>query len=668
MGILGLITTVCVTRAINLCLRPLHRRATLNNSMLKTSGSLVSKPLQNNNDQKSTLPLPLTQPTTPQTTNFDAWRPVFQSAIAAFKAAEFPKAESLFTKALDLNPTNLNMLDCRAATYEKLGHLKDALADGRHIITLDPASAKGYLRVGKVLRLMGKSETALQIYEIGRTKVPKTDANFAQLIQCLEDTEQKVRSKATRRAQDTPGISLDPIHELPPELVIKIFSLLPFAYRVSCIAVSRTWYRFLLSAASLWRDLHFANPRFATDDQEYPITRAQFNYRLLNAHVELWLRRVGSSSTRELVLTRMPQLADGVMRALIRLDCRGIERLELEPDVFSVQIMIEMVASVGANLRVLSLRGSRMDVDKVVRTVFEKCRHLRCLSLADNTDLTDDAFLSSITPSPPLEHLNLANCARITNTTLSRLAPRHPTLTHLLLDDCRGVTPAGLAYLKHLPNLQRLHLTGTSLSNYHDGLFVSVLTAITSGLTGSLARLSHFHLRRCPQLTDRALTIVVSACHASIETLDVASAAHVSDVALEHIAKLRPPRLKSVNLGSCPGITGEGVVCLVNACHNIELLDLSYLTKVTDTALAAIGAGLPVLTELTLRGCMNITGVGLRKVVEGKAGVDKRIRALRLDECERLGRDAVEWARKELGGTKIVSAEWWDGKRGGRQY
>ena len=76
----------------------------------------------------------------------------FAAAVAAFKAQDYDEALRLLTsvrarrrstvltraQALSDSPSNVKVLDTRAATFEKLGRPKDALRDARQICTLRP--------------------------------------------------------------------------------------------------------------------------------------------------------------------------------------------------------------------------------------------------------------------------------------------------------------------------------------------------------------------------------------------------------------------------------------------------------------------------------------------------------------------------------------------------
>lgn len=97
------------------------------------------------------------------------------------------------------NEIAVNILDNRAATYEKLGDLQAALRDARRMISLKKTScavsfqeernsritrvrysddSKAYLRTGKILQLLGEDRKALDIYEHGSRILPSSDPNL----------------------------------------------------------------------------------------------------------------------------------------------------------------------------------------------------------------------------------------------------------------------------------------------------------------------------------------------------------------------------------------------------------------------------------------------------------------------------------------------------------
>lgn len=69
-------------------------------------------------------------------------------------------------------PGLYELLNLRAATFEKMDKLGEAAKEAKRMIKLDKMGAEGYLRAGKVMCLMGKWETALEVCRSGLGRVP----------------------------------------------------------------------------------------------------------------------------------------------------------------------------------------------------------------------------------------------------------------------------------------------------------------------------------------------------------------------------------------------------------------------------------------------------------------------------------------------------------------
>ena len=85
---------------------------------------------------------------------------------AAYKRGDYKKAIELFDRAIGRAPS-VQLLDNRAACYEKLNELSTALKDAKKAIQLHREDATGYLRAGRVLVKMEKQSVALEIYTHG---------------------------------------------------------------------------------------------------------------------------------------------------------------------------------------------------------------------------------------------------------------------------------------------------------------------------------------------------------------------------------------------------------------------------------------------------------------------------------------------------------------------
>ncbi|KAL8850609.1 MAG: hypothetical protein Q9221_004479 [Calogaya cf. arnoldii] len=146
---------------------------------------------------------------------------------------------------------DVSVLDCRAATYEKLGDLHAALKDGRRMISEYKTDCAGYLRTGKILQLLDKDGVALDIYKYGLRKVSQSASQY----QLLRDMHDSLDLKCGPRK------ATDPLTVLPVEIAQMIMSFLDFKNIVSLTRVSTTWRDYLKSTPSLWASLDFSKAK-----------------------------------------------------------------------------------------------------------------------------------------------------------------------------------------------------------------------------------------------------------------------------------------------------------------------------------------------------------------------------------------------------------------------
>ncbi|KAI4279457.1 MAG: hypothetical protein LQ337_000268 [Flavoplaca oasis] len=137
---------------------------------------------------------------------------------------------------------DVSVLDCRAATYEKLGDLHAALKDGRRMISDYKTDCAGYLRTGKILQLLDKDSVALGIYKYGLRKL-------------LRDIHDSLNQKCG------PSKAKDPLTVLPLEIAQMIMGFLDFRHIVSLTRVSTTWRDYLKSTPRLWANLDFSKAK-----------------------------------------------------------------------------------------------------------------------------------------------------------------------------------------------------------------------------------------------------------------------------------------------------------------------------------------------------------------------------------------------------------------------
>lgn len=178
------------------------------------------------------------------------WNEAFVVGKAAFAEGKYDIALERFNQAVNLDTTNnTTLLDCRAATYEKLGDLSAALSDAKNIIKLAPKQSRGYLRAGKIFTMQGQTQRSRKIYERAIQLVDPNDSRYASLVQL----EKSLPKQTKRRCRDFVQI-------LPYDVLTLIFGQISsFPRLIQCMHVSRSWRHFLHSWPGSWRHLDFAS-------------------------------------------------------------------------------------------------------------------------------------------------------------------------------------------------------------------------------------------------------------------------------------------------------------------------------------------------------------------------------------------------------------------------
>ncbi|KXJ91181.1 hypothetical protein Micbo1qcDRAFT_234391 [Microdochium bolleyi] len=143
---------------------------------------------------------------------------------------------------------HVDAFDSLAAAREKEGLLDESMACTEQMINLSPREPKGYLRLGKVLRLQGKPQVAYEAYTAGAQLVAAKHPEHA-LLPILNAQAAKVKGM-TRT---------DPLAKLPYELIRMILREVGFRTLCLSLRVSKTWRAVLTSAMAqdLWRTQHY---------------------------------------------------------------------------------------------------------------------------------------------------------------------------------------------------------------------------------------------------------------------------------------------------------------------------------------------------------------------------------------------------------------------------
>ncbi|KAK3718809.1 hypothetical protein LTR37_004725 [Vermiconidia calcicola] len=167
-----------------------------------------------------------------------------------YNRGEHRKAIELFDRAIG-RTASVQLLDNRAACYEKLSNLTAALKDAKKAIQLHREAATGYLRAGKILVKMEKQKVALEIYTHGLKCIRHVGRGYELLRKAHKDLLDEL----------SPPRSVDPLTVLPRELAEVILEYLSFRQRMNASLVSKQWAHFVRSAPNLWRHLDLSGAR-----------------------------------------------------------------------------------------------------------------------------------------------------------------------------------------------------------------------------------------------------------------------------------------------------------------------------------------------------------------------------------------------------------------------
>ncbi|KAH7350943.1 hypothetical protein BKA65DRAFT_549929 [Rhexocercosporidium sp. MPI-PUGE-AT-0058] len=512
-----------------------------------------------------------------------------------YKQKDYNGALKAFSEAVASSTDHmlLTALDSRAATYEKLEFYLSALRDGKAMIEMKPKLSKGYLRTGKILQLQGKEKLALQIYARGLGKVPPngTDKERQHLVRFYEKLRQVLK----------PGKSKDFIERLPLELALMVCQHLPIRDRVICLAVSKAWKGVLESSPKLWTTL----------DTTY--ARRMVTLKSIKIH----LRR--SKYTLDRAVITLKALIDSDKMRFITKTCTNLRELHINGNGMIGDTLYSTLPGKTALKTISTSLGTEIPlyaVQAVLRACHESLVEMKFLKIRGNKV----AFTpGKWTMAESLKSIHL-KAGFETCLDFDGLRDNTPNATSVILTNW-NIT-VHLVDATPWKALERLDLTDTQLTRLPK--FPPTLKHLV------LSENRQLHLR--PDEERPALLPL-------LETFACASTA-LDGEALKAItaASIKAGNLKRLTIGDRMVNTRESLVKEdFPPCESLEELSLASMILSDRPALEIVGL-YPNIKRLDIS-ATHITGVAV------KAFVNKGLKWLRINECDRISADAVEWAR-----------------------
>jgi len=427
-------------------------------------------------------------------------------------------------------------------------------------------------------------------------------ANDSQSSLGMDLSSDSSEDAAARRAHEE-RCRVSPVHRLPAELLIAIFSRLSSPADLQpCMLVSKEWAR--NSVGLLWH-----RPAMSKWNCIHSVVQSIRKPKKFFAYQDL-VKRLNMS-------TLLNQVSDGTLAGMT--DCKRIERLTLTNCVKLTDLSIQPLIDGNRSLLALDVTGLDQLTDRTMVTVADNCLRLQGLNVTSCKRLTDASISAVARSCRHLKRLKFNHCPQLTDNSIMTIAAYS---THLLEIDLFGLTnlesPAVTALLTSCPHLREMRLAHCSRIN--DSAFLSISQDLETPITFDSLRI--LDLTDCTELGDKGVEKIVQSCP-RLRNLILAKCRQITDRAVFAITKLGK-NLHYIHLGHCARITDHSVEALAKACNRIRYIDLACCTNLTDNSVTKL-AGLPKLKRIGLVKCAGITDRSIRALAMGEMKGDRRV-------------------------------------------
>ncbi|KAL8729631.1 MAG: hypothetical protein Q9166_004580 [cf. Caloplaca sp. 2 TL-2023] len=343
-------------------------------------------------------------------------------------------------------------------------------------------------------------------------------------------------------------------------------------------------------------------------------------------HELMRLRQVSSHWAR--VLKETPEL-------LHTLDLAKYNRIVTD------KVLVNSICPfVGSRPRVIDISNCFHITDEGFAVLSNKCAaNVISWRMKSVWDITAQAVLEMANKAKNLEDVDFSNCRKVSDNLLGRVIgwvvpqPSPPNSGH---ENFHGRQGAARAVGAPVPS------------------------APPPGTVFGCPKLRKLTLSYCKHVTDRSMAHMAFHAASRLEQIDLTRCTTITDQGFQHWGQFQFSRLTKLCLADCTYLTDNAIVYLTNAAKGLRDLDLSFCCALSDTAtevlalgcphlrrlnlsfcgsavsdssLRSIGLHLLELLELSVRGCVRVTGIGVEAIVEGC----HKLRAFDVSQCKNLG-------------------------------
>lgn len=289
--------------------------------------------------------------------------------------------------------------------------------------------------------------------------------------------------------------------------------------------------------------------------------------------------------------------------------------------------------------------------DEGFRTLAESCGEtVRIWKMKSVWDVTGSAVLGLVEKAKELEEIDLSNCRKVSDTLLARVVG-------WVVPELK---PGQLAYAtapQQPINGKRMHSkrhpAALSLAGQYNQ------PAPPPGTVIGAPKLKRLTLSYCKHVQDRSMAHIAVHAADRIESLDLTRCTSISDAGFHSWGIYEFKNLQKLILADCTYLSDQAIVGVVGGCRALKELDLSFCCALSDTATEVLALGLPALRKLdmafcgsavsdnslrcialhllelrnlSVRGCVRVTGYGVESIVEGC----RYLQSLDVSQCKNL--------------------------------
>ncbi|KAJ2994281.1 hypothetical protein HDV02_001716 [Globomyces sp. JEL0801] len=295
-----------------------------------------------------------------------------------------------------------------------------------------------------------------------------------------------------------------------------------------------------------------------------------------------------------------------ITQIIQQLDLQTILKLRLVSKSFST------IAHASLNRVNLSPWSKTLTDKHLLRLMSFAGQYVQNLSLKNCWGLRDGGLADMARYTTKLTTLNLSGVWELTDMGLLKVAEVSQFLQSMDLSNCKKITDTGMiGFLQQAKSLKRLNV------GFCKNLSAKMMDHI------AWVNLTEINLPRCTGINDTGFNhwlnplptamceLALGTLTFSLEDINLSDCSFLSDSTIQVLGK-QCPQLKRLCLSFCCSLTEKFATYISEGCPFIQTLDVSYCGgAMTDNATLVLAQGLPKLKELGMRGCVQLTDLGM---------------------------------------------------------